>query len=190
MQITFIRHLPTEWNEKALLQGRKDTELIPLTASNQNQINFNKKYLNKLPPFDLILTSSLKRAQQTAKHYGFETKVEALLDELDFGSFEGLPKENLLKEYGNTWTENPVELILGESIIDLEERILSFLKKYQSYGNILVFGHGSWIRAFLSYCNYGHLNNMNKLTVENNECITLLFEPPKQKEKTGEMELE
>lgn len=173
MQITLIRHLPTEWNQKTWLQGRKDIDLAIVTDEFHNGIARNQEYLKKLSPFDLVLASTLKRTHQTALLYGYHPETEALLDELDFGPFEGVPKEKLLKKYGDTWIENPKDLVLGESLINLEDRIRMFLKKYKESNNILVFGHGSWIRAMVSYNDYGHINKMNKVTVENNACITI-----------------
>ncbi|WP_121613365.1 histidine phosphatase family protein [Mesobacillus foraminis] len=175
MQITLIRHLPTEWNKKTWLQGRQDIELAPLTQQDLKRIQENKKILVKKEPFDLILASSLKRTHQTASYYGFQPRTEALLDELDFGPFEGRPKEQLLKAYGETWIEKPKDLVLGESLTNLEQRIILFLTKYQHSSNLLIFGHGSWIRAIHSYFHFGHINSMNKVTVENNQCITLDF---------------
>ncbi|MBM7585584.1 putative phosphoglycerate mutase [Bacillus pakistanensis] len=176
MQITFIRHLPTQWNEKTWLQGRRDIGLSPITEIFQEGINHNQQLLKMLIPFDLVLASTLKRTHQTAHLYGYQAETEALLDELDFGPFEGRTKEKLHEEYGEKWIENPKELVLGESIMNLEERIKLFLDKYKEANNVLVFGHGSWIRAIVSYIQYGHINKMNQITVANNECITLPFE--------------
>ncbi|MFP3122517.1 histidine phosphatase family protein [Ectobacillus funiculus] len=173
MQITLIRHLPTKWNQKTWLQGRRNIELALLTEDFHKGIAENQQLLKKLFPFDLVLASTLKRTHQTAQLYGYQAETEDLLDELDFGPFEGQPKERLIEVYGEKWIENPKELVLGESIQNLEKRIVLFLDKYKDYGNLLVFGHGSWIRAILSYSQYGHVNHMNKVTVGNNECITL-----------------
>lgn len=175
MHITFIRHLPTPWNVKQKLQGRRDIELSPIKEVFQKGIAYNQNLLKELSPFDVVLASTLKRTHQTALLYGYKAEAEGLLDELDFGPFEGLPKEKLFEEHGNNWIDNPKELVLGESIKNLEKRIVLFLNKYNKGKNILVFGHGSWIRAIISYFQYGHINNMNKITVENNECITLEF---------------
>ncbi|MBS4176787.1 histidine phosphatase family protein [Lederbergia citrea] len=175
MQITFIRHLPTEWNKKKWLQGKKDIGLLPITEVFQKEITKNQKLLIKLLPFDVVLASGLKRTQQTAHVYGYEPETEDLLNEFDFGPFEGLPKQKLIEHYGKNWIENPKELVLGESIKSLEERIILFLERYKSSKNILVFGHGTWIRAVLSYHRYGHINNLNKMIVENNDCITLFI---------------
>jgi broad specificity phosphatase PhoE len=176
MQVTFIRHLPTEWNKKTWLQGRRDIEISPITDIFQKGIADNQELLKSYEPFDYVLASTLKRTHQTAQLYGYQAETEQLLDELDFGPYEGLPKGQLIEAYGEKWTDNPKELVLGESIHDLEDRIVLFLDKYKESTNILVFGHGSWIRAILSYSQYGHINNMNKVEFRNNECITLLFD--------------
>lgn len=177
MQVTFIRHLPTEWNKIGKLQGRKDIRIMPITNELQKGIRHNQNYLRKLSPFDMVLASSLKRTQQTAEVYGYNSETETLLDELDFGPFEGRSKEELHEKYGKQWLEEPKELVLGESLTHLEERIVTFLKKYQHLSNLLVFGHGSWIRAVISYSLYSHINHMNKVTVSNNACFTLLLNP-------------
>jgi probable phosphoglycerate mutase len=173
MIITLIRHLPTEWNKKTWLQGRRDIDLSPVTEDVLAKISQNQQHLKSLPSADLILASTLRRTHQTAKLYGFHPETDGLLDELDFGPFEGVPKKKLIEKYGVQWFENPKGLILGESIKNLERRILLFLDKYKEFGHILVFGHGSWIRAFVSYVNHGDINKMNTITVENNACITL-----------------
>jgi broad specificity phosphatase PhoE len=175
MQICLIRHLPTEWNNKTYLQGRRNIEISPPSNEHKQEILENQQLLKKHSPFDIVLASSLVRTHQTAKLYGHQPETESLLDELDFGPFEGQPKKKLIEEIGTAWIENPISLSLGENLTDLEGRIVQFLKKYRQYDNILVFGHGSWIRAISSYWKYGHINNMNKLTVANNECITLEF---------------
>nr|WP_263326764.1 histidine phosphatase family protein [Neobacillus sp. Marseille-Q6967] len=173
MQITLIRHLPTEWNKKTWLQGKRDIEIASINGDLCRGIAENKARLHRLAPFDLSLASTLKRTQQTAQLYGYHYETESLLDELDFGPFEGKPKEELLEAYGEMWTENPREMVLGERLTELEGRVVQFLEKYKDYSNLLVFGHGSWIRAFISYSEYGDINSMNKITVGNNACFTI-----------------
>ncbi|MDV2887937.1 histidine phosphatase family protein, partial [Alkalihalophilus pseudofirmus] len=89
-------------------------------AEIEQGINENQRILHSLSPFDLVLASTLIRTQQTAQHYRFYPETERLLDELDFGPFEGRPKEELLEILGDQWLENPKELVLGESIRHLE----------------------------------------------------------------------
>ncbi len=173
MQITLVRHLPTYWNELNLLQGRRDIDISPPSPELLQEVSKNKKFIKQREPFDYILSSTLKRTAQTAFYYGYQPEVEPLLDEYDFGPFEGKPKEHLMKKHGNDWIETPLKITFGEGISRLQERIMAFLDNYPSGSNLLLFSHGTWTRAFLSYCRYGHLNNMNKFTVRNNECLTL-----------------
>ncbi|WP_462409602.1 histidine phosphatase family protein [Neobacillus sp. Marseille-QA0830] len=175
MQLTLIRHLPTEWNKITWLQGKRDIDILPLAEEYRQGIIQNQHLLQQLAPFDLVLASTLKRTHQTARLYGFEAETEGLLDELDFGPFEGVPKQTLIDHYGEQWITNPKELILGESLANLQNRIVLFLDKYKMVSNLLVFGHGSWIRAMLSYAEFGHINQMNQRNLDNNSCVTLLF---------------
>ncbi|MDF1510076.1 phosphoglycerate mutase family protein [Robertmurraya sp. DFI.2.37] len=174
MDITVIRHLPTEWNIKQKLQGKRDIPILSLTEKQHLNIAKNTNLLMG-KSFDHVLCSSLLRTKQTAERYGYTAVQDALLDELDFGPFEGRPKEDLLCEFGELWIEHPQKIVLGESLSNLEKRIISFLNKYNNAAHLLVFGHGSWIRALSSYHRFGHINAMNKMTVNNNECISLEF---------------
>ncbi|WP_313431080.1 histidine phosphatase family protein [Siminovitchia terrae] len=173
MQATFIRHLPTEWNKKTWLQGRRDISISPVTENDLKDIQANKEYLESLAPFDLVLASTLKRTQETAQLYGYEPKIEQLLDELDFGTFEGVPKEKMIESLGVDWIKNPLSITVGEPVRDLEKRIISFIQMYKRNKNILVFGHGTWIRGIRSYLIYGNINQMNKMELKNNDYLSI-----------------
>lgn len=175
MRLTLIRHLPTEWNKKTWLQGKRDIGISPLTEAYQREVQIQREYIAEQGPFDYVLASSLKRTHQTAEIYGYMAKTEPLLDELDFGPFEGQPKKYLLDTYQELWIENPRALVLGEELLAFENRIVQFLEKYSDIPHLLLFGHGSWIRALISYKHYGSINHMNKLTVKNNQCLNLEF---------------
>lgn len=174
MEITLIRHLPTKWNLQAKLQGKRDIPILPITEGVQEKIHHNLQLLEG-KSFEYVLSSTLSRTKQTAQLYGFNPKSEPLLNELDFGPFEGRSKDELILQYSSLWSENPRELVLGESLLNLEKRIILFLEKYNEAANILAFGHGSWIRALSSYYHHGHINQMNQVTVLNNELISFEF---------------
>lgn len=173
MQITFIRNLPTKWNLERRLQGRKDLDVLPPSRELLQGMKHNIRHLKKLIPFDIILTSGLKRTQQTAAIYGFKSVSDTLLDELDFGPFEGQPEEELRQTFGEKWLEQPKSIVLGESVAELEERIIEFIAKYGHLTNLLIFGHDAWIRALISYSLYNHINQMNKITVSDHACFTM-----------------
>src|SRR5690625_170197 len=171
MKITLIRHLPTEWNDQALLQGRKDINLPEKIEDHLEMIKKNKQLIEKNKPYDLVIASSLTRTYQTAKLYEYKPIRETLLDELDFGIYEGLPRQKLIDAFADCWIEKPDTIMLGESVMALERRIQTFLQKYKTYTNILLFGHGAWIRAFISYNQNGNISDMNKIKVHFNHPI-------------------
>ena len=173
MKAYLIRHLPTEWNKKNLLQGKKDISILNISNEDKLQMEKNLQFINT-QRFDKVLTSTLKRTQQTANIYGYDAfQAEPLLDELNFGIFEGLPKSKLIEGTNNFWIEDPKTLVLGESLQNFEDRLILFLSKYRRYKKILIFGHGAVIRALTSINNGKNIDSMNKIEIQNNS-ITIL----------------
>ncbi|THE10379.1 histidine phosphatase family protein [Bacillus timonensis] len=172
MELTLIRHLPTDWNEKGVLQGNRDIPILEISDENKQTIEKNKQQLRH--EYSLVLTSELIRTQHTARAYGYNRfEIEPLLNELDFGEFEGKEKQKLIDTHKENWFTNPREITLGESIANLETRVITFIEKYKDYDSLLVFGHGSWIRACLSYYRFGNINRMNHLEIKNNQLLTI-----------------
>ncbi|MGV6809612.1 MAG: histidine phosphatase family protein [bacterium] len=179
MAFMFIRHLPTAYNQQGLLQGKRDEPILPLTALDNKllaTLEKNKAVLSELV-IDTVLCSTLKRTQQTAlAHHYTSFSIEPLLNELDFGCYEGKSRQYLLKDHGEQWQHDPSELVLGESMQHFSQRIQYFFEKYQQDAqqkNILAFTHGAWIRAARAWWTTGSLQNMNKHKVANNELVIL-----------------
>jgi broad specificity phosphatase PhoE len=179
MRVALIRHLPTESNRAGLLQGRLDPPILPPDDETRVRIEQNRASLQReFPDFDHVLVSSLRRTAMTADAYGYlgGSRAEPLLDELDFGPYEARPRSEMLAEIGDTWFEAPDTLTLGEPIAALGDRVRSLLAKYGKARNLLLFGHGAWLRALLSLVREGSLRGMNKLTIEHN-ALTVLEVP-------------
>lgn len=175
MKLFIIRHLPTPWNKKGLMQGSIDICIDEITNEINESIKRQRTYLDNVD-VDQILVSNLQRTHETAMAYGYSSfVVEPLLNELNFGKFEGRPRKEMLSALGDDWIADPRKLVLGESIRSLENRIKQFLHEYQSVDNLIVFGHGSWIRALLSYHKLNNLRDMNKIEVKNNQLVELNF---------------
>ncbi len=169
----FVRHLQTDWNKSGLLQGSIDIPISKLSVEDRVKITSNIDTLKK-HKFDIVLTSTLIRAQQTAKEYGYESfKIEPLLDELNFGTYEGKSKTDLIKESNGLWIEDPSSLILGESMQNFEKRLKKFFICYGGHKKILVFGHGAVIRGLISIKNEKNIAMMNKNEIKNNS-ITVI----------------
>ncbi|MGI6001433.1 histidine phosphatase family protein [Lachnoclostridium sp. An131] len=162
MQIYIIRHGETDWNTKRLLQGATD---IPL---NQNGIEVAKLTSAALKevPFDIIYTSPLQRAVQTAEIMRGDREIPVILDdrlkEISFGPYEGLccSREGYSipdPEFVNFFTDpahyTPPEG--GESIAELCVRTTDFLTELirnpdMQDKTVLLSGHGAVVKGLLS----------------------------------------
>lgn len=172
MQLTLIRHLETLYNVKGLLQGRQDTPILTPSADHLLKIQKSKEQLHKSSEYDHILVSNLQRTWMTAELYTESYNVEPLLDELNFGIWEGKKKDEMIKSCPD-WFDKPDLLTLGEPLSDLERRIKDFLLKYESANKILVFSHGAWSRALMSLHRFGNIRNMNTIHLPNNALVHL-----------------
>jgi probable phosphoglycerate mutase len=169
-----IRHLPTEYNRLGLLQGRLDMDIVPPNRSQLDKIAENRREIQRSGPVGKILCSRLKRTASTALLYGYAEGIcerEPLLDELDFGRFEGCPRQEMLNVLGAAWFENPQALVLGEPVLKLKNRIAALIEKYRYSRRLLLFGHGAWTRALLSITQTGDVRDMNRIIVENNRLV-------------------
>jgi broad specificity phosphatase PhoE len=176
MTLIALRHLPTGWNLAGRLQGRADMSIATLTAEQQEAIRQNHIALDALGPFDAIFCSTRKRTLQTAAVYGFDNPMtEALLDEFDFGRYEGWTRDEMLADVGDQWLNAPHTLVLGEKMTDLEMRIRKFLAHVSSYKRVLMFGHGCWLRGLLSLQRSGDMRDTNRVTLAENQILRFDF---------------
>jgi len=90
LKIILIRHGETAWNAERRLQGHLD---IPLNAEGERQARLLAGAL-AAEPLDLIVSSDLQRARQTAQAVatlrGMPLQIEPGLRERCYGGFEGL----------------------------------------------------------------------------------------------------
>ena len=163
MRLYIIRHGETVWNTEGRLQGRKDIDL------NENGVRLGKITGEGLKdiPFDLVFTSPLKRAKETAILALAGRKVPIIEDkrliEISFGSWEGLccrkdncqiPEDKFPKFFEDALKYVPPED--GETLQNVIARTGDFYKElintpeYQDM-NILIAAHGCSTRALL--CN-------------------------------------
>ena len=176
MTLVALRHLPTAWNRDGRLQGRADIPIITPDAGLQQIITQNRHQLDAGGQFAAICCSTLQRTQQTATAYGYaDAQPEPLLDEFDFGSFEGKLREELLSVRGTEWLETPQTLELGEKMTDLEKRIRQFLVRYRSHGRVLIFGHGCWLRGLISLQQRGDMSATNRVTLAEHQILRFDF---------------
>jgi len=126
--LAVIRHGPTEWNEKGVVQGHSD---IPLSASGRASVSA------WTPPRDLDVfdwvASPLKRAQETAVILsGRRPRADDRLIEMDWAAWEGKRLPELRAELGDlmkAWEAKGLDFCApgGESPRDVQDRLKPFL---------------------------------------------------------------
>ena len=144
-----LRHGQTDWNINFLLQGVTD---IPMNQTGIEQVKLAAKAISA-KDWDVVLTSPLSRARQTAEiiasQHGFpEIVEEELLIERSFGEAEGLSHEQWRMKYSNL-----DEIPGGESRTQLAERsnlLLETISDKLAGKRVLAVSHGALIRTLLS----------------------------------------
>ena len=142
MRIIFVRHGQTSWNLQGKIQGQKN---IPLDNLGMIQAKLLCSRL-KEEEIDIIFSSPLARAFSTAEPLTISHNIglitTSLLSERNFGVLEGFkPKEvggNLKEKIILEKTKNPAfRPNKGESLNDLQKRILDFLQLLNCLSNSL-----------------------------------------------------
>lgn len=144
--IGLIRHGITEWNLLNKAQGLSD---IPLNETGRKQAAVLGGRLVKEEAWDLIISSDLSRAAETAEIIGRAIQVPVLLEsrlrENDCGLIAGTTEEMRCEKWGSNWRE----LDLGmESFEEVGKRGAEFLEEaVRTYAGkrILIVSHGALI---------------------------------------------
>ena len=183
--ILLIRHGQSEWNKLNLFTGFKNIELSDQGIDEANKAGQNFKNLNI--KFDIVFTSELKRAQETAKiilknldqwdHLYGEGKIitDIKLNERDYGDLTGLNKKETADKFGEEqvhkwrrgYSDQPPN---GESLEDVVRRVKIYFEEsinpaiQSAYNNnILIAAHGNSLRALLIVMNIYDSSNINSV---------------------------
>lgn len=163
MTIYVMRHAATRAEFDNRVLGRVDEVILnsELEALRTKALEFTNGKI------DLILTSPLLRAKQTAeilaKELHLEVREHEELLERDFGILSGLTWEEFSSRYPHEIKSNlphyQPDLKNAETIEDVEKRVTSFISDlpnlYQSK-NVLLVTHSGVIRIILR--EFGHLS--------------------------------
>mgnify|MGYP001410876139 FL=1 len=196
--ILLIRHGQSEWNKLNLFTGFKNIELSDQGIDEANKAGQNFKNLNI--KFDIVFTSELKRAQETAKiilknldqwdHLHGEGKIitDINLNERDYGDLTGLNKKETADKFGEEqvhkwrrgYSDQPPN---GESLEDVVRRVKIYFEEsikpaIQSAdnNNILIAAHGNSLRALLIVMNIYDSNNINSVELSTGVPIHVILE--------------
>lgn len=178
-----VRHGETDWNKTNLFQGRTD---IPLSEEGIWQAKQTKERLKG--KFDVVYTSPLSRAVQTAKIISENTELSPIiyenLIEIDFGKWEGLPydeiKDIFPKEHKLWKTDNNTAPLVGgeqnmkNASIRGKNAFLDIVNKNQNK-RILLVAHGGLIKAgIVGLYNFG-INMYHNMYIDNTSITTIKF---------------
>ena len=151
MKLYVARHGKSVYNEQHKLSGRRD---VPLAEEGIKQAHALAEKCMALG-LDLILTSPLRRAKETANIVeaacGVPCLEEARLIEQDFGDYEGIQRSD---DRELLWSEFAVRCPRGESVLDLAARIYPLLKELkEKYADktVLLLCHGGVARVIRTY---------------------------------------
>jgi 2,3-bisphosphoglycerate-dependent phosphoglycerate mutase len=153
--VTFLRHGESEGNQSGLLQGQSD---YPLTSVGVEQAQRLASYWkSQNTKFDLIISSPLLRASQTAEVIASCLKVPIEYDpawkERDFGRLQGSKLEEIDQHIPPVDFFHPYEPIggNGESQLDLYIRACQALQNIvrRLDGAYLVVSHGGILNKAL-----------------------------------------
>jgi len=199
--ILLIRHGQSEWNKLNLFTGFKNIELSEQGIEEANKAGQNFKNLDI--KFNIVFTSELKRAQETAKiilqnldQWDFlnnEGKIisNINLNERDYGDLTGLNKKETAEKFGEEqvhkwrrgYSDQPPN---GESLEDVVRRVKKYFEeviqpaiKSDENDNILIAAHGNSLRALLIVMNIYEPNNINSVELSTGVPIHVILKDNK-----------
>ena len=199
--ILLIRHGQSEWNKLNLFTGFKNIELSEQGIEEANKAGQNFKNLDI--KFNIVFTSELKRAQETAQiilqnldQWDFlnnEGKIisNINLNERDYGDLTGLNKKETAKKFGEEqvhrwrrgYSDQPPN---GESLEDVVRRVRKYFEEVikpaiqsNENDNILIAAHGNSLRALLIVMNIYEPNNINSVELSTGVPIHVILKDNK-----------
>lgn len=128
-RIFLVRHGETRWNAEKRYIGVTDLEL---TDKGRRQAQAVGRCLAGNCQVNVVFSSSLIRANETGKiisdSVNAELKIESELNEIDFGKWEGLTAEEILRDYPemiHKWQslEPTFTMPQGENWLDFQKRV-------------------------------------------------------------------
>lgn len=158
MKIYLTRHGETEWNKELRMQGWKNSNLTEKGIEDAKSLGKHLKNIN----FDLIYSSPLKRALDTAKYIRGMKNTKIVINEnfkeMNFGLWEGMNEEELTKKYPKEY-----EIFLqkpqlfkpfgGETFTEfvnrIEKGLYDVIDNNSDTDNILIVAHAVVIKAIM-----------------------------------------
>lgn len=179
-KIILVRHGQTDFNKEAIIQGQLDTFLDEKGLKQAEKI----AHLLAGEDVDVIISSDLKRAYQTAITIGQRIKKPViktkLLRERHFGKLQGFKKEEIKKiihqfdsdeDLSSYWWDKEFAIETNEQVKKRLDQLILRLKRHKNK-TILIVTHGATIRMFLKLFRVDN-KTVNNLEIKNTGCFVL-----------------
>lgn len=182
MKIYITRHGETEWNQKRLMQGWMDSNLTEKGIENAKRLGESLKEIH----FDVIYSSPLGRALDTAKYINGESNTKIVLmeslKEMGFGIWEGIEhskiKELYFEQHTNFWERPHLYKPQGdgESFEGLLIRVKKAWDEILKAGgnNILVVTHAVVLKALYMIIKNLELKDLWDPPFMRDTCLTIV----------------
>lgn len=154
-QLYLIRHGQTDWNLRAMLQGRTD---IPLNETGRRQAMEARERLAGVH-FDAVYSSPLRRAMDTAQLVsgwpGEKICPDERLTEIAFGPYEGKDPHTLGPAFACFFTDPeayrpPQGAESLQSALERTGDFLAYAAEKHPGQTLMVAGHGAALHAMLT----------------------------------------
>lgn len=171
-KLFLIRHGETEDAETKKYKGSIN---VPLSNNGIKQIEMLSEFLIKNTTLNVIYTSPLRRAQNSAEiiaqKYHLQIIVIEQLREIYFGAWEGMNFEEVrvkFPEEFEAWANDPVKQgpVNGETIVQLRDRVMEAVNQILSINrnqNVAIVAHGAVNRVIIAEILGLPLNNIFRI---------------------------
>lgn len=185
--LVMTRHGESEWNKLNLFTGFRDVELTD--TGRAEAARAGREIAEKGIVFDVVFTSTLKRAYETAEilleHSGINNHLKMGsawkmikhddLRERDYGDLTGLNKKETAEKYGedqvHIWRRSyDVRPPNGECLADVVNRVRPYYAEkieplLKDGKNVLLAAHGNTCRALLIILGERTPENINEAEI-------------------------
>jgi broad specificity phosphatase PhoE len=150
--LILVRHGRTPANAAGLLQGRLDQDLDEMGRLQATAV---AAYVQRWCDVDAVVSSPLKRAQQTAAAFGLAVETDDRWLELSYGEYEGTPHTDVPSEVWQRWRDDPhFTPTGGESLATLDQRVRSACEDLAGRAageNVVVVSHVSPMKSAVAW---------------------------------------
>ncbi len=181
-----VRHGETEWNVAGRVQGQLDSALTP--SGRAQAVAIARRVATE--PFDLIVSSDLGRAMDTARciaaHRAIPVIPDARIRERHFGVGQGHTYEELDLKWPNVFTRGgrtDPDIVVpdGETRRQFQERVcgaFEALAREHDGRRIVVVCHGGVLAALYRIINGIALVEPHRIPIANASYNAIAFEAP------------